>query len=88
MLRTKIDDLITFLQERKRMSLEKISSEMNWKYKSLEKVLRALDKIGIVRVNYPINFIQKPWVELIQPPLVIEEVEAKGKLIEDRKSVV
>ncbi|MDO8553276.1 MAG: type II/IV secretion system ATPase subunit [Candidatus Micrarchaeota archaeon] len=82
MMKTKIDDLISILELQKRITLEKASIEFKWNYKSLEKVLRALDKVGVVKLNYPLNLFQKPSVEILRHPVFKEEVEVTGKLVE------
>lgn len=82
MLNTKIDDLISFLKDRKRMTLENASKDLKWNYKSLEKIVSALDKVGILKVSYPINIFQKPWVELSILPKQMEENQIGGKLVE------
>lgn len=82
MLRTKIDDLLDILEKRKRADLGALSSELNWNPKALERVAQALDRAGVVRLNYPINIAAKPWLILYKKPVERRTEERKGKVLE------
>ena len=82
MLRTKIDDLLDLLGKQKRISLQETSKKLKWNVKSLEKVAQFLDRLGLIRLHYPLNVFVKPWVELLSHPPTPELSEPKGKSVE------
>ena len=64
---TKIDELADLLETSKLLHLDKIAEKLHWNAEHLEKVARALERVGVVRLSYPISLDQKPEMALSKP---------------------
>src|SRR3989338_2242082 len=64
MIKTKIDDMIRLLKDKKRLTIDEIARELLLDGKSVEKIAQILDKAEVVKLVYPINVVARPWVEI------------------------
>ncbi len=64
---TKIDEMIDLLEASKLLHLDKIAEKLHWNAEHLERVARALERVGVVRLSYPISLDQKPEISLSKP---------------------
>ena len=80
MIRTKVDDLVDYLGGRKTALFTDVASALKWDIKSVEKTAQALEKEGILKLQYPI--FKKPWMMMLKMPADSEEKERRGELIE------
>lgn len=82
MPKTKIDALLELLTIKKKADFPTISKKLDWDLKSLEKVAQALDRVGLVRLHYPINILTKPWLALRKKPQPSKQSKPSGKILE------
>jgi flagellar protein FlaI len=75
-IETNIDSLMKLLEKKQAMSFAELAKELKWSISSLEKVGKALENAGLIRLEYPSSFLQNPKVffvkSLAQPASVLE----------------
>ena len=64
MLLSKIDDLITILENKKKIPFTKLPKMLEWDYDAMERVLSLLERQGVLSIHYPLNFLEKPQLIL------------------------
>jgi len=77
-IETNIDSLMKVLQKKKSLTFAEIAKELNWSISGVEKVGKALESQGLLRLEYPSSFIQSPKVFFMKAlPQVVETFEGK-----------
>ena len=61
---TKVDGLANELKKKGSLGLAKLSSTLDWEDAALEKAARTLERVGILRIDYPISITQRPEISL------------------------
>ncbi len=89
-LKTKIFELVKFLQKNKKASIEEISRELWWDKNKVELTAKVMEKTGIINVVYPANVLSKPFIKIekevkLEPdiPRKAEKVLQEYELIAD-----
>ncbi|HIH33057.1 MAG TPA: type II/IV secretion system ATPase subunit [Candidatus Diapherotrites archaeon] len=70
-IETNIDILMKLLQGKKSVSFSDIAKELKWSISSIEKVGKALEAQGLLRLEYPSSFLQSPkafFLKALQQP--------------------
>ena len=83
MIKTKIDDMIRLLKDKKRLTIDEIARELLLDGKSVEKIAQILDKAEVVKLVYPINVVARPWVEIKEIKREEQLAEPTGNLIDE-----
>ena len=83
MILTPIDKLFEYLSANKKVSLPQIAKDLNWKERSLERVVGILEYAGFLSIRYSINPLGKTQVELKTELKKEESKEPTGKLISE-----
>ncbi len=83
MIRTKIDDMIKLLKDKKSASLDEIAKAIGLPVQSIEKIAQILDKQGVVKLTYPINVVAKPTVRLIDAKAEYETTRPAGEVVDE-----
>ena len=61
-IETNIDSLMALLNRKKSMTFADLAKELKWSIASIEKVGKALESAGLLRLEYPSSFLQSPKV--------------------------
>ncbi len=83
MIRTKIDDMLKLLKDKQRLTVDDVARELKLEVKSVEKIAQILDKVGILRLVYPINVVAKAWLELKEFKKDENIVQPLGQLVDE-----
>lgn len=84
MLRTKVDKLVEVIKKEGTPTIHKVAHLLNISTPAAEAIASALEKAGVLKINYPLNVMQKPTVQFIKMPDEIRQSHAdeqKGKII-------
>jgi len=84
MFETKIDQLVSYLQKKRKVQLEELAHHLQLPPQRTEMLCAILEKGGMLDLVYPINIAEKPTVSFrmlpVEPP-PIEDAGAKGKVV-------
>lgn len=84
MFETKIDQLVSYVQKKRKVQLDELAQNIQLPPQKVEMVCAILEKGGMVDLIYPINITEKPMISFrmlpIEPP-PIDDAGAKGKVI-------
>lgn len=81
-IETNIDSLMKLLQKKKSLTFAEIAKELNWSVSSIEKVGKALESQGLLRLDYPSSFIQSPKVFFVKALLQPSESFESQKIVD------
>jgi len=84
MFETKVDQLVSFLQKKKSVSIDALAHHLQLSSQTVEMLCAVLEKGGILDINYPLDITKKPTVVFrllpAEPPKGEEEAP-RGKTI-------
>ena len=87
MLETKIDQMVSLIRTKKKITLYDLSKQLSWDEESVEKIALILEKSGYLKAHYPIDMIQKPWVGLNASAVVSKTVPSLGGKVLDSYTI-
>jgi len=83
-LETPIEGMIALLKEKKTVSLQALSKELGWSVDTIERIGKVFEKRGIVDVQYPTVFTQKPRIKFLKELTGEEHPHVKGRTLKSQ----
>lgn len=84
MFETKIDQLVSYIQQKKKVPLDELAQHLKLPPQKVEMICAIIEKGGLLDLVYPINIAEKPSVSFrmlpVEPP-PIDDLGSKGKVI-------
>ena len=82
-LKTKITDFTELLLQKKTVSIKELAKKLDLSFESVEQIGKALEKQGVVDVQYPATMVQGPRIVLKKELPVTKKTSLPGELIEE-----